>query len=240
VNKTKIEYVDYTWNPVTGCKHGCSYCYARRIAERFKGTKAWPNGFEPTFHPERLQEPGKVKTHSRIFVGSMADCVGAWVPREWIDETLQMTRVYPWHTYLFLTKNPSRYKDFDFPPNCWIGTSIETQEAANKRVPELLRAEESVRFLSVDPPTGQIDLSTAMHGTAPRGMNRLGFADGIGQEAFIQWVVIGAQTGKGAVKPKADWVESLITQCQTASVRLFLKDNLRWPETIQQYPQGVE
>ena len=41
MNKTKIEWCDYTWSPVTGCKHGCSYCYARKIAERFKGSKAW-------------------------------------------------------------------------------------------------------------------------------------------------------------------------------------------------------
>jgi DNA repair photolyase len=47
VNKTAIEWCDYTWNPVTGCKHGCPYCYAWKIAERFKGSKAWPQGFEP-------------------------------------------------------------------------------------------------------------------------------------------------------------------------------------------------
>ena len=90
LNKTKIEWCDRTWNPVTGCLHGCSYCYARKIAERFKGTKAWPDGFKPIFRPERLDDPIiEYGTEQSIFVCSMADLFGEWVPKEWIKSSLK-------------------------------------------------------------------------------------------------------------------------------------------------------
>ena len=66
MQKTKIEWCDYTWNPVVGCKHGCSYCYARKISTRFNGN------FEPTFYPKRLNDK-MPKKPSKIFVCSMAD-----------------------------------------------------------------------------------------------------------------------------------------------------------------------
>lgn len=78
MNKTKIEWTDYTWNPITGCLHGCDYCYARKIAERFP--KAFPQGFAPAFHQERLQEPIKLKKPSKIFTVSMGDMFGDGLP----------------------------------------------------------------------------------------------------------------------------------------------------------------
>ena len=110
MKKTKIEWCDSTWNPVTGCLHGCEYCYARRITERF-GNKLpdfsvypkmyenchmvdskftdnpYPHGFEPTFHAYRLDEPARLTKPRNIFVCSMADLFGEWVPDEWIGQT---------------------------------------------------------------------------------------------------------------------------------------------------------
>jgi protein gp37 len=83
-----IGWCDYTWNPVTGCLHHCTFgptraaCYAEGIARRFAGGKAFPQGFAPTFHPERLSEPQKVKAPARIFAVSMGDLFGPWVPDE--------------------------------------------------------------------------------------------------------------------------------------------------------------
>jgi protein gp37 len=76
MNRTKIEWCDFTWNPVTGCRKNCPYCYAARMSKRF--SNAW-NGFIPTFYPKRLSEPrGAVKSVS-IFVSSMGDLFGDWV-----------------------------------------------------------------------------------------------------------------------------------------------------------------
>jgi len=141
--KTKIDWCDATWNPVTGCLHGCEYCYARRIAERFgshqkpvfveypvlnapvrctdtyeymrmAGISAgriqpYPFDFTPTFHRYRLDEPQKWTRPRTVFVCSMADLFGEWVPMDWKIETLLSCREAPQHRYLFLTKNPTGY-----------------------------------------------------------------------------------------------------------------------------------
>lgn len=115
MDKTKIDWCDSTWNPVTGCLHGCEYCYARGIAHRFScGGEKWtddklfvlnekfyaeesersepyPYGFMPTFHRYRLDEYEKKKGRN-IFVCSMADLFGDWVPDSWIDEVIKGTQ----------------------------------------------------------------------------------------------------------------------------------------------------
>ena len=135
MTKTKIEWCDYTFNPVTGCLHNCEYCYAMKIAKRFggvdehisreipqhmvyifnnkptlKGKAApYPFGFIPTFHRYRLDEPQRVKKPQNVFVCSMADLFGDWVPDEWVQQVFEACEKAPWHRYLFLTKNPKRY-----------------------------------------------------------------------------------------------------------------------------------
>ena len=151
----------YTWNPVTGCKHGCEYCYAKRIDQRFNDGR-----FEPTFYPNRLQDPLKVKKPSRIFVGSMADLFGDW---DWNDNGIILSTINvmqkildiinqcPQHTFIFLTKNPRGMQGFDFPSNCWCGTSVENQEKADERIPELLRVKCKTLFVSYEPALESID-----------------------------------------------------------------------------------
>jgi len=112
MNITKIEWCTKTWNPVTGCLHNCPYCYARKQVCRFKGdyiqsldrkflheidtpkertTKkgkiikaAYPYGFEPTLYNYRLNEPITHKKPQNIFVCSMADLFGDFIPEKWI------------------------------------------------------------------------------------------------------------------------------------------------------------
>ena len=138
----------------------CPYCYAERMAYRitamkhpkicsqcgepFKTRACGPthamianeikNAFTPAFHPKRLLEPAKVKKPSKIFVCSMADLFGDWVPEEWIEAVLNRTQRadYSHHTYQFLTKNPRRLKDFNpWPSNCWVGTTVTNQADAD-------------------------------------------------------------------------------------------------------------
>ena len=244
MNKTKIEYVDYTWNPITGCYHNCPYCYARRIAERFKSKQNYayingvkpahikepfPYGFRPTYHPDRLEEPLKVVVPSRILVCSMGDIMGEWVPDEWIRSVIEVTRKCPQHTFLFLTKNPQRYFFFkdEFPDNCWLGASITTNEQTvqNPDGSFIVTSAHTIAdtmsffkhsFLSIEPLLNNIAEDLPIAG--------------------IDWIIVGGQTGPNAVKPEDEWIENLINLCEEAGVPIFLKNNLNWKIKIQQIP----
>lgn len=231
MNRTKIEWCTYTWNPVTGCLHGCSYCYARRIARRFAPPGAvisfgryevysgvFPFGFTPTFYRNRLTEPGRIKKPGRIFVCNMGDLLGKWVPRNWIEKVLRVVRECPQHTFIFLTKNPARYNDFDWPSNCWLGTTVESSQAASRLV-SISQTKALVRFVSFEPLTGPItetDLKNLKN---------------------LQWVIIGAMTGPGAMRPEREWVQRIIDHARAFKVPVFIKDNLKWPVKIQEYPE---
>ena len=262
MNKSNIEWCDYTWNPVTGCLHGCDYCYARRIAGRFRpkdlekealeglflgfySGKVFPHGFAPTLYLNRINEPQKMKKPSKIFVCSMADLFGDWVPDEWIEEVYNACQRADHHTYIFLTKNPKRYSqvcqgNLDFRGNMWLGTTITCQEDAEKFAKDFTG--QANAFLSIEPLLGEIDL-THVKFDGPYHVNLLEEDD---DRHFynvnsnpIKWVIIGAQTGPGAVQPKKEWVQSIIDQCRRANISVFLKDNLKWPEKIQEFPEGV-
>lgn len=251
MNKTKIDWCDMSWNPVTGCLHGCSYCYARKIATRFSnwgfGTNGikipdllheldkpydkqgkiepYPFKFEPTFHRYRLDEP-KAKTKPRnIFVCSMADLFGAWVPDEWIREVFAACEAAPQHRYIFLTKNYIKASNFKYRDNWWIGKTITNDE--NSRLCEgdpwsvdgIHRAHQ---FLSIEPLQGDInDLKYYLHS--------------------FQWIIIGAETGnsKEKVIPQRSWIENIVNQCQAAGVPVFMKSSLTgiWgTPLIQEFP----
>lgn len=250
MNKTKIEWVrglngelGYTWNPVTGCLHGCTYCYAERIAKRFGAHwqssaitryqkepykengvyNPYPFDFMPTFHHYRLQEPTKKTKSQNIFVCSMADLFGYWVPDSWIQDVFEACEAAPQHRYLFLTKNPKRYNDLQFKlplptsDRYWYGITMESMEAYYKRARETKVMLGYKMFLSIEPVQTEIEFSPATLG-------------------LIKWVIVGAQTGPGAKAPDPEWVQSIINQCRSAGVPIFLKNNLNWPVRIQEYP----
>ena len=129
MNKTKIEYCHYSWNPITGCKHECPYCYARKIANRFHG------GFDPHFHPKRLSQPAKVKKPGIVFVCDMGDIFSPGVDPAWTEKVLEACEQAPQHQYLFLTKNPVGYSYRWFlnqRPNWWYGVTVTREEEAKK------------------------------------------------------------------------------------------------------------
>ena len=235
MNRTKIEWTDYTWNPVTGCLHNCPYCYGRKIANRFK--KLFPMGYLPTFYSNRLEEPYNSvpknfrsrnphlpKGSAMIFTVSMGDLFGIWVPREWIYPILKVVKDNPQHVFQFLTKYPIRYSysKFEFPRNAWIGATLDGVKLSNLREVRswLLKAKKpSVRFLSFEPLLKQPSI--------------------LGPDDFegIDWIIIGAQTNPYK-PPKPEWVEHIVKSAKKLEIPVFLKDNLRWPEKIQEFPEA--
>lgn len=238
MNKTTIEWCDYTWNPVTGCLHSCRYVYCyntikstsplNRFGARYvneQGTpvyeKDWrlrengkshvakkgeiyPFGYDPTFYPHRLEEPLKVKKGGRVFVVDTGDLFGNFIPTEWINAVIDVARRCPQHTFQFLTKNPKRLLDFTFPDNAWVGTSINSDKD-RKRVDIIKKVAAPVKYLSIEPLLGRVGFS--LEG--------------------LQWIIIGAQTGGNAVKPKKEWVEELLLEAKKHNIPVFLKENLQ-------------
>lgn len=278
-NKTKIDWCDSTWNPVTGCLHGCEYCYARRIAERF-GSKMkpifvdypvlhdpvrntythaymraaginagkiqpYPFDFTPTLHRYKLDEPQHWKKPRTIFVCSMADLFGDWVPDEWIDSVIRATQEARQHRYLFLTKNPERYDEWlerfeeskiqglDEIEDCWFGASASNNE-------QLERANRSrAIWLSIEPIREHIDTEEDQF------MEFVQTPAGEIERARWAWVVIGAETGnsKGKVIPRKEWIDEIVQECDYYKTPIFMKESLRsimGDDFRQEYPWEVQ
>ena len=265
--KTKIDWCDSTWNPVTGCFHDCEYCYARKIANRFalpyapslgdpgmEGAAKWdsdegmdtmlelekpykrdgrtcmyPMGFYPTFHRYRLDVPKRWSEPRTIFVCSMADLFGEWVPDEWIDDVIRATQKAYWHRYLFLTKNPERYDHWlsRFEENkipglgavqgYWFGASASNNE-------ELERANRSQAiWLSVEP------IREHIYTDEDQFMEFCPTPGGEVEGKRWMWVVIGAETGnsKNKVTPKKEWIDEIAQVCAEYRTPVFMKESLR-------------
>jgi protein gp37 len=209
------------------------------MANRLKGRYGYPKDdpFRVTFHPDRLEEPGKWRKPQRIFVCSMGDLFHKNVKIEWIDQVIsEITYDYE-HTFLILTKRPLialNYFNNSFPvtqdevlPNLWIGVSIEDQKTADERIPILLQIPAAKRFVSVEPMLGPVDIKWAISrnrldigaGFLERGM----FSPGMETLRPLDWVIAGGETGPGARPMHPDWVRSLRNQCQAAGVPFFFK-----------------
>jgi protein gp37 len=150
-----IDWAKWSWNPVTGCLHNCPYCYARDIAKRF-----YSQGFVPTFIPERLAAPGRMKVPSKaaedvsyrnVFTCSMADLFGKWVPTEWIQAVLDQVSAHPEWNFLFLTKFPLRYREFSFPSNAWVGTTVDHQARVAAAEKAMADVDAETKWLSIEP-----------------------------------------------------------------------------------------
>lgn len=233
MNCTGIEYVDFTWNPITGClmPESCAvrkHCFANRVVQNLRGQYGYDAAkpFKPTIHLSRINQPCYVKKPSRIFTCDMGDMWGDWVPEEWIETVMNTIRQCPQHTFLLLTKNPGNYEGRIIPSNCWLGTTVNRQDETDRiyevnRVRTFERMDalsEVIRWISFEPLLNEINLC----------FNRLD----------IDWIVIGAQT-KPNLQPKKEWVEGLIESARDAGIKVFLKNNLHWHEKIQEIPGRV-
>ncbi len=155
----KIDGKWKTWNPVIGCLHGCSYCWAKRFAlERLSNTEKYKDGFKPKLAENELSKRFRNRF---IFVSDMGDLFGEWVPKEWILKVIEATTNSLSSDFLFLTKNPGRYKEFVHlcKKNIVLGATIETNRPNefSKAPPVADRAKAMIdlkydrKFVSVEP-----------------------------------------------------------------------------------------
>lgn len=252
MEKTRIEWAESTWNPVTGCYHECKYCYARRMAARFgdflridgsdiktvkgrngeicvevayKTANPYPEKFTPTLHKQRLRDYEK-KRGRNIFVCSMADLFGDWVPDVWIDAVFEACERATQHNYLFLTKNAERYCQYHVPlcENMWYGVSI-TKESEVHLFNSLPAGANT--FVSMEPILE--DLQPEKHNILFRQ---------------VDWVIIGAETGnrKGKAIPERKWIEDIVKLCRENRKPVFMKDSLSevWGDSlIREWPEKL-
>lgn len=287
-NKTKIDWCDATWNPVTGCKHGCEYCYARRIAERFggasethnnecchecqwitegtgeihdldepiydfdKGRKApYPFDFDPTFHRYKLDEPQRWKKPHTIFVCSMADLFGDWVPDEWIEQVFKACDAAPWHRYIFLTKNPKRLCRMAIATKVFLWNVDHPDSQVHPKTEEYV---EVMRLPIRDNWWFGSSLDNADARRFDGGFNWNTFTSieplmehmqmGIGSFGSDRWTIIGAETGKrkNKVIPERAWIDNILEAAAFTGVKVFMKESLREPmgaDFRQEFPWEV-
>lgn len=245
---TSIEWTEATWNPTTGCDRvspGCDHCYALTLAARLKamgspkyqadGDPATSGpGFGLTVHPDALQIPLRKKAPTTYFVNSMSDLFHRDVPDEFIAGVLATMNCCPQHTFQVLTKRPQRmaqvmrrvswdlngdihlgrysaaelalpgnhwYDVAGHLPQTWFGTSIETDRYAF-RANHLRAAPAAVRFLSLEPLLGPLPTLN---------LDR------------IDWVIVGAESGRGARPMDLDWVRPIRDACIARGIPFFFK-----------------
>lgn len=242
---TGIDWTDYSWNPITGCCHGCRkiYCYAAKMA-------AWRgDDFSPKFHEEQLDTTVNLKA-GIVFQGSNGDSFGKWVPREWIEKVIAAEQANPRVAYMNLTKNPQRYMEFaedrevikGMDENIWLGTTLdqgysapEGQVPQNKeRIAALDLLEYPRKFFSIEPFNWKlVDWYKEM----------LGNMD-------VQWIIIGFMSKpspKGLTRRDYSMVEMFVDWIKAKGIPVFVKDSIamkdvrpfpaKWP---REFPYGVK
>ena len=221
MSKSKIQWTEMTWNPVTGCtkiSEGCAHCYAETMTKRLQGMgqHKYSNGFKVTLHPEALSEPSRIMKPHKFFVCSMADLFHKDVPFDFIDSIMEVIELTPWHTYQILTKRPERmveyfigrakrlHRLFDLPDNVWVGVTVESEREIPRIsvLRRLLTHSENIKFISCEPLLGDL------------GMLNL---------AAIDLVIVGGESGPQARPMQKQWVLNIMRQCEEQCVNFFFK-----------------
>lgn len=241
-DKTKIQWADASWSPITGCtkiSEACGNCYAERMAYRFAGHNGYPprpNHFDVTFHPGRLDQPLKWKRPRRIFVCSMSDIFHANVKKQWIDDILEVIAACPQHTFMLLTKRPenmdSKFYGFDsdenpvrelgggdYLPNISLGFTAENQEMFDRRIDKAFTVPAGGYFVSLEPLLGPINLGLPEY--------QRGYSSHSTRRAFLNHVIVGGESGPNARPMHPGWVRSIRDQCDEAGVPFLFK---QWGE----------
>ena len=227
---TEIQWTDLTRNPIKEASGGnycipispgCKNCYASLLNSR--GTRFGGNGrrfgVRPEGHPEMtlnidmLESWARMTKPKKIFVGSMTDIFGEWVP-DWMLFALFLAMAQsPFQTFQVLTKRPERAAEVigswlrhvgrgQLPANIWLGISAENQATYDERIKWLNRCLAQVRFLSLEPLLGPINL---------------------GDIKDVDWVIVGGESGPRARPLDLEWIWDILYQCRRAGVSAFIK-----------------
>lgn len=209
-SKSKIEWTESTWNPVTGCtkiSEGCLNCYAERMAKRLQamGQEKYKNGFKVTIQPNCLNEPLSWKKPQIIFVCSMSDLFHENVPDDYIKQVFEVMNKAHWHTFQVLTKRSKRLAqlatELNWTDNIWMGVTVESQ-AQKHRIADLVKTSAKVKYLSIEP------LITQIKPISLKG---------------IDWVIVGGESGPGSRPIEENWVTYLRDKCLESKVPFFFK-----------------
>ncbi|MCL2620052.1 MAG: phage Gp37/Gp68 family protein [Defluviitaleaceae bacterium] len=208
--KSRIEWTESTWNPITGCDKfsaGCENCYAFRMAQRLKhmGNPKYTNGFELTLHEDCLGDPTSWKKPMLIFVNSMSDLLHKDVPLEYIQKIFRVMNDCPHHIFQLLTKRAERLQEIanevTWSENIWLGVTVEN-EACKKRIQYLKDMPAKIKFISFEPlldDVGVLDLQG------------------------IDWAIIGGESGPKSRPMQEDWVINIKHQCEKQGVLFYFK-----------------
>jgi protein gp37 len=240
---SKIEWTDHTFNPWVGCTKvspACDHCYAESWAKRTGQAELW-NGSRRRTSEANWKQPLKWDRQSaaagrraKVFCASLADVFDNRAEGKWRADLFAMIRQTPNLDWLLLTKRPQNIAKMlpldwgDGWPNVWLGTTVENQKEAERRIPALLPIPAAVRFLSCEPLLGRLNLRRiypdgikftvdALTGT---GEHFLGMR---AQTGKIHWVIVGGESGPGARDFHEYWAEELRDQCANAGTAFFMK-----------------
>ena len=215
--KTKIEWTECSWNPVTGCtkiSDGCAHCYASTLTRRLVAmhNPRYINGFDVTVHEDLIELPKRWKTPRKIFVNSMSDIFHEKVSDEIILRIFKTMNECPQHVFQVLTKRPERLaqlnNQINWTNNIWMGVTIESNKYLYRA--DLLRqCDAKMKFVSAEPLIGEIN-----------DINLSG----------IDWIIVGGESGSKARPMNADWVRSLREKAYEVGVAFFFK---QWGGTVK-------
>ena len=212
MNKTKIQWTEMTWNPITGCtkiSDGCLNCYAARMAKRLKamGNPRYINEFAVTVHKDLLEVPLDIKQPKMIFVNSMSDLFHKDIPDDIIIKVFETMNKAHWHTFQVLTKRPERVLEMDqagllnWSPNIWMGSTVENDKYVD-RIDKLRETTSNIKFLSCEPLLGSLKVISLEE---------------------INWVIVGGESGPKSREMKKEWVLELKDLCEKDGVAFFFK-----------------
>ena len=208
--KSKIEWTESTWNPVTGCtkiSEGCKNCYAERMALRLKaaGSPNYANGFKVTLHEHALEIPLRWKQPRTIFVNSMSDLFHKDVPFDFISKIFYVMHRASQHRFQILTKRSERLLELNsslsWPKNVWMGVTVENADCVF-RIDHLRQTNAAIKFISFEP--------------------LLGLIPNINLEG-IDWVIVGGESGPKARTMKPEWATNIRDQSLAAGAPFFFK-----------------